>query len=108
MSSKNTRRKDSNESISSVDSRSYSIDSRSYSIDSRSYSIDSNFSGEIIKERDEAKENNETKENNDKIFVKEHKLKRRERDKYVPSSSPQLSDILKHMEQFRTTYILKK
>ena len=96
MSSKNTRRKDSNESISSVDSRSYSIDSRSYSIDSRSYSIDSNFSGEIIKE------------NNDKIFVKEHKLKRRERDKYVPSSSPQLSDILKHMEQFRTTYILKK
>ena len=108
MSSKNTRRKDSNESISSVDSRSYSIDSRSYSIDSRSYSIDSNFSGEIIKERDESKENNETKENNDKIFVKEHKLKRRERDKYVPSSSPQLSDILKHMEQFRTTYILKK
>ena len=101
MSSKNTRRKDSNESISSVDSRSYSIDSRSYS-------IDSNFSGEIIKERDESKENNETKENNDKIFVKEHKLKRRERDKYVPSSSPQLSDILKHMEQFRTTYILKK
>ena len=102
MSSKNTRRKDSNESISSVDSRSYSIDSRSYSIDSRSYSIDSNFSGEIIKERDESKENN------NKIFVKEHKLKRRERDKYVPSSSPQLSDILKHMEQFRTTYILKK
>ena len=100
MSSKNTRRKDSNESISSVDSR--------------SYSIDSNFSGEIIKERDESKENNETKENdetkenNDKIFVKEHKLKRRERDKYVPTSSPQLSDILKHMEQFRTTYILKK
>jgi hypothetical protein len=31
----------SNNSINSIDSRSYSVDSRSYSIDSRSYSIDS-------------------------------------------------------------------
>ena len=87
MSSKKTQRKDSNESINS-------INSRSYSVDSRSYSIDSTLSGEM-----EIKE--ERKEINEKFFIKIKPPNRRKREEPIISSSPQISDILKIMEQVK-------
>jgi len=92
MSSKKTQRKDSNESINSMNS--YSIDSRSYSVDSRSYSIDSTISGEI-------EINEERKETNEKYFIKIKSHNRRKREEPIISSSPQISDVLKIMEQIK-------
>tara|TARA_B100002019_G_C20985843_1_gene458112 strand:- start:280 stop:588 length:309 start_codon:yes stop_codon:yes gene_type:complete len=92
MSSKKIPRKESNESISSMSN--YSVESRSFSVDSRSYSIDSTISGEI-----EIKE--ERKEINEKFFIKIKPPNRRKREEPIISSSPQISDILKIMEQVK-------
>ena len=80
MSSKKTQRKDSNESINSIDSR--------------SYSIDSNLSGEI-------EPNEQRKEINDNFFIKIKQPNRRKREEPIISNSPQISDVLKLMEQVK-------
>jgi len=76
----NTNRKNSNSSIDSIDTR--------------SYSIDSNCSGEI-----EIK--NERKEIDDSFFIKIKSPNRRNREEPIISSSPQISDVLKLMEQIK-------